>query len=539
MVAVSIRAKIALMAFIAVGLSGMSTTLVWYALERNSETVRQLVRVEYPTLEIAASNQSLMQQASERFNMAVTTGDQDVLQEGQRALTQINDNLDRLRMLLPADKTMLETLKGRVTTYFQQANRLAIGMINGNIDFAVAASDAQENNALLEQILTQMEARLNKQAAYFEGAVGSLQQQNNATAERILYLCLLGALILLSMGAYLAQTTRANLAMVANKMREISSGDGDLTQRLVYQQQDELQPLVEHFNHFIETLHHNIKSTVDNIGALQGIANNLTSAKDQTLNLSHRQLEGMDEVARAVSQMSEAAQNIAQNANDTAGAVSVARQQSQEGNGFVLETIEAMHNLVADVQKASTVVDQLNRSTQSAASILNSINAIAEQTNLLALNAAIEAARAGEQGRGFAVVADEVRTLAFRTQSSTKEIQDVLETLQKQANEAMDIINCSVNNAEQCTEKSSQAEQALEQVQLHVADVDERNTCIAAATEEQGQMTLQIEHHLQQLTDLSQETVASIDVVDTVATQLGQIQSNLSGITTQFKVSNS
>ncbi|WP_084631146.1 methyl-accepting chemotaxis protein [Ferrimonas senticii] len=533
----SIRAKIALMTAMAMGVLAVLSSVTWLALERNSQAVIQIQTVEYPGLQAASLTEMRMQQAAERFDVAVSTGDAELLQANQQLLEQIQGNIRQQQQLVgEAESEQLQLLLTRIESYFSNANQLAASLIAGTADFALIGTKAQQNASLLEGIQAQLAGQYQQQTSRFEQTVSELEQQNASSAQGVLIACIATAGVILVLGIGLAQTTRHNLAVVTAKLQAIASGDGDLTAHIDYQRNDEIAPLVAHINQFIGTLHGNIKAIVDNTHSLEQVSQSLQQGNQATLVASQQQLDGIDEVALAVSQMSSAAQEIAGNANDTAQAMEAAASLSQQGNQFVHQTIEAMHLLVTDVQQVSAVVDTLNRSTRDAESILDAINAIAEQTNLLALNAAIEAARAGEQGRGFAVVADEVRTLASRTQSSTKEIQQVLAQLQQQADAAMTIINGSVSSAEQCTAQSAQAEQALQQVQRNVADVADRNARIATATEEQGQSTQQIDHHLQQLSAMARNTADNIDAVDKAVGTIGQIGGQLAAVTSQFKI---
>jgi methyl-accepting chemotaxis protein len=260
------------------------------------------------------------------------------------------------------------------------------------------------------------------------------------------------------------------------------------------------------------------------------------SASATTSSLSEKQNLAVEEVSKSLSQLTDAARNIAQNANDASTAARSASEQALIGEKQVQSTISSVKELTEGVNTAAEVVTQLDSSTQSAGSILDSITAIAEQTNLLALNAAIEAARAGEQGRGFAVVADEVRTLAARTQKSTQEIQSVLVELQERAKEAASIISNSAKKAASCVEESLLAEQSLQRITSDVKEITERNEMIAAATEEQEQTSSNIDANVNEINHMAEGTAKSISEVNSVAQNIDQVTGNLSQLTSQFKV---
>lgn len=250
---------------------------------------------------------------------------------------------------------------------------------------------------------------------------------------------------------------------------------------------------------------------------LDSISRSLVSTSQNTRTLSKSQHLAIEEVSQSLQQLFSAAKDIALNANDASLSATSASEQASMGESQVKSTILAVQELTTDVRQAAQVVGQLDINTQSAGSILDSISAIAEQTNLLALNAAIEAARAGEQGRGFAVVADEVRTLASRTQSSTQEIQSVLSQLQEQAKMASKIISESAIKAENCVEQSLIAEKSLIQITNDVMDISQRNDSIASATEEQEQTSSHIETYVKDIRDMAEGTTDSVQQVDSVA----------------------
>ena len=250
-----------------------------------------------------------------------------------------------------------------------------------------------------------------------------------------------GAVAMLAMcifGWLVVRGIRADLANISDKMHDIAEGDGDLTVRLQHEKNDELKPLVESFNSFVSHLQQNVTHTIDNVTQLDSISGSLVKSSQVTNELSTKQHLSIEEVSSSLNQLFLAARDIATNANDASSSASSASEQASLGEQQVESTIVAVKELTNDVSNASQSCQTTKRQHTKCRFILESISAIAEQTNLLALNAAIEAARAGEQGRGFAVVADEVRTLASRTQTSTQEIQSVLLQLQEQATNGFD-----------------------------------------------------------------------------------------------------
>ncbi|MCL1051781.1 methyl-accepting chemotaxis protein [Shewanella abyssi] len=537
MLSISIKTKISIIALIAFIALSVVALMISSTLKYNTTTVSNIKNVDYPILSISSLNKVLMVQASERFNIAVTLGDMEYLEASYQLENQIHEGLSRLKLLQGSDSSVdIEVLDRNVKNYFSKAKLIATGIIDGSMPLSEAAGMAKNNSILLGSINNSLKLQYKTQQSQFDELVNNLAFENDYVAKKIQITTALCLIIIVILAGVIITGIKNDLEKIINKMKDISSGQGDLTARLEHNKNDELKDLVDHFNLFVEKLHQNISSVMSNIVSLKDISQKLTQTNTMTQSLSREQLRSIEEVASAVSQMSEVAQDIAGNATNTAGAVSNALTLSRQGSDFVQETIGAINYLVTDVKDVVDVVSELSSSTKSAESILYSINSIAEQTNLLALNAAIEAARAGEQGRGFAVVADEVRTLASRTQISTKEIQQVLEQLQSQTSVAMKLISGSVVNAEQCTNRSNEAESALLKIMDNVSDVELRNELVAAATEEQGQTTLQIERHLLSIRDLSHKTAESVDLANKVAIDIQKIEENLASVTAQFKV---
>ncbi|MGF1691040.1 methyl-accepting chemotaxis protein [Photobacterium kagoshimensis] len=297
------------------------------------------------------------------------------------------------------------------------------------------------------------------------------------------------------------------LQQVSNALALIAQGGGDLTQRIDIDTNDEVGDLARNFNRFVASL----QTLIGHIRA-QGVELNHTSvdaekrAEQSALELS-RQQDEITLVATAVTEMASATQEIASHAEQTARAAQDSTSHTTSGHALVTQSRASINNLATEVNEATQVIGELNSHAQGINSILSTIQGIAEQTNLLALNAAIEAARAGEQGRGFAVVADEVRVLSQRTHTSTEEIQSMIATLQTTTSKAVGLMETSTQLAQCSVDDAVQATAALDQISNSVALISDMATQIATAAEEQTHVT----------DEITQNTTTIKDVTDQLA----------------------
>ncbi|WP_409420166.1 methyl-accepting chemotaxis protein [Pseudaeromonas sp. ZJS20] len=319
-----------------------------------------------------------------------------------------------------------------------------------------------------------------------------LQQQLFRSLWVSLALLLLTVLLTL----WVANRISRPLAGVAAALRAIASGDGDLTQRLPVRSQDEIGQVAQAFNHFVEQ----IQALVREVGST---GEELAQASDQLSGLAERYNGQMqahrretEQVVTAVTEMSSTAQEVANSAAQAAEATSAAAQASDSASAVVGDAIASIHGLVAEVNAASEVISDLSQQTANIGSVVEVIRSIAEQTNLLALNAAIEAARAGEQGRGFAVVADEVRSLAGRTQQSTHEINDMLQRLQAGVKDAVEAMQAGQLRSEQTVTEAARISDSLAGMGASVGTINDMNLQIASAAEEQNAVSEEINRNL-------------------------------------------
>ncbi len=307
-----------------------------------------------------------------------------------------------------------------------------------------------------------------------------------------------------------------DLRRVSESMAQIAQGNGDLTQRLTTHSKDEIAELVNNFNHFVALLQTTI-SHLKKIGIdLSDQANASYRSSQQSAQKLEEQQGNISMVATAIHQMAQATQEIASNATNTANNADETVNASNLGQQQVLKSQNSIRALASDIEGVADVINNLSQNADGINTILTTISGIAEQTNLLALNAAIEAARAGEQGRGFAVVADEVRVLSQRTYSSIEEIQSMIESLQGITKDAVGKIKLSHNKAESSVLDVNEAKNSLDKIQQSVAMINDRAAQIATATEEQTSVTAEVN---QNTTDIQQSATELVILASESATR--------------------
>ncbi|UBM24154.1 methyl-accepting chemotaxis protein [Pseudomonas sp. p1(2021b)] len=329
--------------------------------------------------------------------------------------------------------------------------------------------------------------------------------------------------------------TRPILA-VAERLRDIASGEGDLTRRLDYTREDELGQLSGWFNRFLDKLQPVIAQVKGSLQQARGTADQSAAIASQTSGGMQQQQREIEQVATAANEMSATAQDVARNASQAAQAARGADQATHEGLELVAVTRQAIDRLVADMDSAMDQARALAGRSEQIGTVLEVIRAIAEQTNLLALNAAIEAARAGEAGRGFAVVADEVRGLAQRTQVSVEEIRQVIEGLQQGTHDVVGAMHEGQRQARDSATRMEQALPALQRIGEAVAVISDMNLQIASAAEEQSAVAEEVNRNVAGIRDVTESLSGQADESARISQALNQLANQQQALMEQFKV---
>ena len=334
----------------------------------------------------------------------------------------------------------------------------------------------------------------------------------------VILLVVLGVLGVMFSNAFLRP-----LQQIRNNLDDIAAGEGDLTRRLPISSDDELGQLAGSFNRFVEKIHGLVRQIVDMTGQLTELVGQVSAQAQRSEQAMDRQRHETDQVATAINEMSAAAHEVARSAQGAAEAAQKTDQEGQAAKLVVDGSIQRIHTLVEDIRSSGVSLDSLQKDVQSIVSVLDVIRSIAEQTNLLALNAAIEAARAGEAGRGFAVVADEVRALASRTQQSTQEIQGMIDRLQQGTEQAVSSMRRSSDAGDVTSEQANKAGTSLDAIARLIGTINAMNAQIASAAEEQTAVAEEINRSVHQI-------AVAVDSVASETQQGAQTARSLAGL---------
>ncbi len=352
-----------------------------------------------------------------------------------------------------------------------------------------------------------------------------------ASALALLILLIIVGVILLSSALITKPLTELTAAM-----QDIASGEGDLTKTIQIQQNDEVGALAHHFNTFISKLRHSLENTRLQAQQVQGSSHHLNQVVNFTNQEIQHEKSQIDSVSAAVTEMAATVQDINRNAQETSEAANQAQQRGLQGASLSEQAVDDMTQLDRSMAEAVEVVMGLAKESENIGTVVDVIKGIAEQTNLLALNAAIEAARAGEQGRGFAVVADEVRSLAGRTRDSTDDIRRMVEKLQLIAKNAEAVMQRGRAQTELSAGRAQSLQEALRAISDAIVVVQQQSNQIAVATEQQTVVAEDINQSLHVISQLVDNTAAHAEELADEAKQLDSSATSLNQVVGQFKI---
>ena len=394
-----------------------------------------------------------------------------------------------------------------------------------------------EIGPLVTRIKSELDQLVESQTLSTEMISDELLENVSNTQNAVLILLVISIIFGVVVSWAMAMMITRPLNSVVSALSDIAEGEGDLTQRLDVQGRDEIAQLSIGFNKFIEKVQTIISQVAGSTSQLAAAAEEMSAVVSTAKNGIQTQRNETDLVATAMNEMVATVQEVAANANNAAGQAENANSEAINGQQTISKTISSIESLAGEVNKASDVIDGLEKDSDDIGTVLDVIQGIAEQTNLLALNAAIEAARAGEQGRGFAVVADEVRNLASRTAHSTQEIQGMIERLQKGASDAVAVMQSGTKQAEDSVAQAADADKALAAITTAVADISSMNSQIAHAASQQGTVAEEINVNVNNISLVAEQSAQATEDLANASDELAKLAVDLQSMVAQFKIS--
>ncbi|AXO62501.1 methyl-accepting chemotaxis protein [Pseudomonas sp. phDV1] len=496
-----------------------------------------------------------------------------------RAMAEVASRIPRMRVgldMMLLQETPLRDERG-VKSRVQDARNEDVPGMREAMRQAVAAQVNPERKAQAQQLLDQFEAMVSNElnpmlAAFDAGDMAKAQQiyrdqyaktygvmrqgandlldallkqaeqQNLHSAQsyddgltRQIAIIATGLLVSIIISWLIVVQLRRRVAVLQSSLGQAAENLA-LDTRIELHGQDELSEIARSFNQFIDKVHGAMRQLADNSRQLSGMARDVAERARLTQSNCTAQSDRTVQVATAINELGSTVNEIARNAENAAEVAREATQHASDGSAVVSQAHRQVDALNGELEQAAKVIEALAAQTNAISTTLNTIRSISEQTNLLALNAAIEAARAGEQGRGFAVVADEVRTLASRSGASTEEIQQVIDRLQNESRSAVEAMAKGQRQSALVVEYASKASAALEQINSHIGRISAQNIQVATATEEQSSVVEDINRNIVDINELTVGTSHIADQLNQASSDLQALSSQLDGLVGRFRL---
>jgi methyl-accepting chemotaxis protein len=503
---------------------------------KNVDLLENVIEVQYPSLDLTKSALVKMEKVKELLGSAAMAGDEDTLEVAQNNAQETQDMLQDIKSIDPELSSEINVILKSFNDYYNLALSVSKSMIDGTADYSKLGQLTTTMNNNYDNAIEKLTTFKAIRTKAFQTDIQDASDSGQSTVLIGGIMALMTIILLFATAVPIVNGIKGSIVQVVNSLKDIAQEDGDLTVRIVSNNQDEIGDLVHWFNQFMEKLQGVVKDSVNASLPLSELAQNLNQLTDDTNKTIDVQQRSAGQAKTAVDEMTKSVSAVAESAAEAASAAGDASSAADDGQAVVNHTVHSIQELAANVEDTAEVIRKLEDDSNQVGVVLDVIKGIAEQTNLLALNAAIEAARAGEQGRGFAVVADEVRTLASRTQQSTEQIQKTIEQLQNAARSAVNVMAKGTEQATTSVETANKAGASLTVITETISRITRMNDQIARSTGDQQTVARTISNNVDEIHSRTEETAASSKELASVSAELAQLAKHLEGITKQFKV---
>lgn len=500
----------------------------------NKDSLNEMSSTSYKEVELTSSNVVLIEKLDELYTQAVTFGEQELINKANETYASITSNITTIKELNNnlIDKDTDNTL----SDYNKTATTIASGMVNGTADFSTIEEQAKQKTQLYSSTLQSFRDAQKKAENRFFELVNTTKERSDTALNLMLIVSVISLALLLMMAIWIAKNIGSSASDAANNLSLLATGKGSLSTQLTVNSEDEIGQVSINFNLFIALLKETVSEVMAVCQPLTESSTRLVQGMEQAERATSKQTSDAEIVRQSMEEMKQSVGDISQSAANASSAAETAETEVEQSRAQVLLSVSASRILSNEINQAASIINKLADDTKNVSTILNVITSIADQTNLLALNAAIEAARAGEHGRGFAVVADEVRELASRTAQSTNEIRELLDALTTAANES---VKAMIRASDMATDNATATEKtgtSIDKIAEQILEINGMNSQIAAATEEQTSVASMVVENVSNMHLSFEDTTDSLKSVREVATTLHYLSDNLLDATAKFRM---
>ncbi len=528
--------KIALITALAVSTFLVTVAVSIYGANQVQSNLDNLQENVYPLIRLSNENGLQVQRIEELYTQAVATAEEELMEKAGAAVLSIKNNLDEIAKYDKESSQLLSEIKYSLTQYERLNIDIAAAMMSDNIDFNQITSKAKEKTRLYAALTKDVLAYQQNTDTLFRGLIAQSvdESKNSIYTTIVIGVALLALMVLIATLVSRSIVTAAS--DIADSLLNLAKGEGNLSQRLVVHGTDELGQVSGNFNEFMDLLSASISEVINVAAPLSQTSSNLSEKMAAVTVLANEQESGASNVNVAMVKMQDSVTDMSANAKDALNSSNNVTEEVTKGQDIVLETINISKELSTEIGEAASLVNTLANDASDVNQFLNVIDDISSQTNLLALNAAIEAARAGEHGRGFAVVADEVRTLASRTSDATNNIKELVVKLGSAAQKSVDSMTSATEKSQLNAEHTTAAGEALNIIHQQVLDISRLSNGISNTTGEQELVATKVTDNVKDMVSSVESTRLTVQEVDTIVDKLTGFSTSLQKATSQFNL---